>query len=67
MKTWKSMVKRTKEVLPHLVEEIMEARKCLVGLLMLGELCESETLKVGMADERTGPSAIDLDLGVPTD
>ncbi len=60
------MVKRTKEVLPHLVEEITETCKYLVGLSMSGEVCECETLKVAMADERTGPSAIEFDLGVPT-
>ncbi len=49
-----------KEVPPHLVEEIFG------GPLNLGELCECETWKEGMADTRIGPSAIELDLGVPS-
>ncbi len=36
------------------------------GPLNLGELCECETRKEGMPDKRTGPYAVELDLGVPT-
>jgi hypothetical protein len=60
------MVKRIKEVPSHLAEEIRWAGKIFGGPLNLWEVCECETRKEGMADKRTGPSAIELDLGVPT-
>jgi hypothetical protein len=64
-KAWKTLVKRVKEVPPHLVEQIRYVRN-IWWVSQLWELCESGTRKEGMADERTGPSAIELDLGVPT-
>jgi len=36
MKAWKTMVKRIKEVQPHLAEEIRWAGKYLVGLSIYG-------------------------------
>jgi hypothetical protein len=63
MKAWKTMVKRIKEVQPHLAEEIKWAGKHLVGLSIYGRFVSVKQGKRAWQTKELGPLPLSLTWG----